>query len=191
MKKILFAFLLMLACQLCQAQSGEVAPNSTGHSSASTTRPVLGYLSYDSVLTHMSDYVIVQARMQQLRQAYQQELKRVEDEFNQKYEAFLEGQKDFPRTILLKRQTELQQLLQQNLEFKRQGQQELAQAEREALEPLRARISQAIAEIAREQELVVVVNTDSDACPFIDPDLSVDVTLEVLSRLETLIKCLQ
>ena len=135
----------------------------------------IGFLSYDSALATMPDYALVQARHQELRQAYEAELKRVEDEFNQKYEAFLEGQRDFPRTILLKRQTELQQLLQHNLDFKRQGQKDLRKAEQEAVAPLRKKLDEAITQVARKNGLVLVVNTDSNACPFIDPEMGVDV----------------
>ena len=42
----------------------------------------------------------------------------MEDEFNRKYEDFLEGQRDFPQTILQKRQLELQQLMEKNIEFR-------------------------------------------------------------------------
>ena len=138
-----------------------------------------GYLSYDSALVAMADYAIVQQNMTNLRQAYDTELLRVEKEFNDKYEAFLEGQKDFPHTILLKRQTELQELLQRNIDFKKQGLSDLQKAEREAMQPLRKRLNEAIAQVAAQQHLALVLNTDSNACPFIDPSLGVDVSQAV------------
>ena len=127
----------------------------------------------------MPQYTLVEAQMDTLRQAYTDELKRVEEDFNQKYEAFLEGRKEFPRTILLKRQTELQQLLQENLEFKEKSLKELEQAHKEKLLPLHAQLSQAISAVARKHQLTVVVNTDSNACPFIDPALAIDISEEV------------
>ena len=39
---------------------------------------------------------------------------------------------------------------------------------------------EAIAAVARQHQLAVVVNTDSNACPFIDPDFSIDITQEVM-----------
>ena len=146
----------------------------------------IGFLSYNSALAAMPDYALVQARQNKLRQAYEEELKRVEEEFNQKYEAFLDGQRDFPRTILLKRQTELQQLLQKNIEFKRQGQKELEQAYEDALAPLRLKLDKAIAAVARKKGLALVVNTDSHACPFIDPDMGVDIQETVLDEVNGL-----
>jgi outer membrane protein len=143
----------------------------------------IGYLSYDSALTTMPDYAIAQAKLKELRQAYEAELKRVEEEFNHKYEDFLDGQRDFPRTILLKRQTELQELLQQNIAFKQQGLKDLAKAESEALAPLREKLNAAIARVAKEKGLALVVNTDSNACPFIDPEMGVDLFPDVLRHL--------
>lgn len=138
-----------------------------------------GYLSYDSALVAMADYAVVQQNIADLRKAYETELQRVEKEFNDKYEAFLEGQKDFPHTILLKRQVELQELLQRNIDFKKQGLDDLQKAEREAMQPLRKRLNEAIAQVAAQQHLALVLNTDSNACPFIDPSLGVDVSQAV------------
>lgn len=143
-----------------------------------------GYLSYDSALVAMADYAVVQQNIADLRKAYETELQRVEKDFNDKYEAFLEGQKDFPHTILLKRQVELQELLQRNIDFKKQGLDDLQKAEREAMQSLRKRLNEAIAQVAAQQHLALVLNTDSNACPFIDPSLGVDVSQAVNNLLK-------
>jgi outer membrane protein len=143
----------------------------------------IGCISYDAALRSMPQYTVMEAQMDTLRQAYNEELKRVEADFNQKYEAFLDGRKDFPRTILLKRQTELQQLLERNVEFKEKSLQELEQIRKDKLSPLNARLSMAISAVARRHQLAVVVNTDSNACPFIDPELAIDLNEEVKEEL--------
>ena len=143
----------------------------------------IGYLSYDSALVRMADYAVVQQQMAQMRTAYEAEMQRVEDEFNQKYEAFLEGQKDFPRTILLKRQQELQEMLQRNIDFKQQGLAEMEQTELQLMAPLRIRLNETIATIARQQGLALVINTDANACPFIEPMMGVDIYEAVLQAL--------
>jgi len=135
----------------------------------------IGYLSYDTALVAMPQYAIAQAKLKELRDAYDKEVSRVEEEFNEKYEAFLEGQRDFPRTILLKRQNELQELLQKNLEFKQEGRRDLQKAEAEAMAPLREQLSEAITTVAHKEGLVLVVNTDSNACPFIEPTMSINI----------------
>jgi len=144
---------------------------------------IIGYLSYDSALVAMPEYAIVMKKMADTRTAYNEEMKRVENEFNTKYEEFLENRKDYPRTILLKRQTELQELLERNIAFKNEGRNDLRNQEKELMAPLRARLNEVVAEVAREQGLIIVVNTDADACPFIEPQMSVDLTEEVIRRL--------
>ena len=104
--------------------------------SGASAQVFIGYLSHDSILKTMPQLIIVEAEMDSLRQAYEKEMQQVEKDFNEKYEAFLEGRKDFPRTIMLKRQTELQQLLQRNLEFKAKSLEELEKARHEAMVPL-------------------------------------------------------
>ena len=149
--------------------------------SAQTLR--FGFLSYEAALKAMPENGNVQMKMDSLRSAFQAELQRVENEFNRKYEDFLEGQKDFPRTILLKRQTELQEMLQKNIQFKQQSLDELEQTETLLMAPLRTRLNAAIATVAREQKLALVINTDANACPFIEPTMGVDVQEAVLQLL--------
>ena len=59
-----------------------------------------GYLSYDSVMVAVPDYTELKTNMAQLREQYEAEQKRVENDFNKKYEEFLDGQASFPKTII-------------------------------------------------------------------------------------------
>ena len=158
------------------------APDTT--SKAPKPAVLFGYLSYDSVIVAMPQYAIVQSRLRELREAYDKGVSRVEEEFNQKYEAFLDGQRDFPRTILLKRQNELQDLMRKNLEFKQQGRRDLQQAEADAMAPLHEKLRQVIATVARNRGLALVVNTDSNACPFIEPSSSINIQEETIALLK-------
>jgi outer membrane protein len=169
MKKFL---LVIFACIAMAAQAQDNAPALK-----------FGYLSYDMALKSMKDYATVQMRMDSLRSAFNAEMQRVEDEFNRKYEDFLDGQKDFPRTILLKRQTELQDMLQKNIAFKQQSIQEIKDTEAQLMAPLRIHLNEAIATVARERGLALVVNTDANACPFIEPTMGVDVNEDVVRKL--------
>ena len=172
-------FLAICLPFFCIAQTETTTPVSQEMSVPAVGAPMIGYLSYDSVLAAMPQRAIVEKKLDELTAQYEAELKRVEDEFNQKYEAFLDGRKDFPRTILLKRQTELQQLMQRNVEFREKSRQELQEARDEAYAPLRQQLSEAIAVVAQRNKLAVVINTDANACPFIDPTLAIDISLEV------------
>ena len=183
MKRILLLIFTCLALTI-QAQEEPSNPQEAA-TIAVVPQTFIGYLSYDSVLAAMPQRAIVEKQLGELTAQYEAELKRVEDEFNQKYEAFLDGRKDFPRTILLKRQTELQQLMQRNVEFREKSRHELQEARDEAYAPLRQQLSEAIATVAQRNKLAVVINTDANACPFIDPTLAIDISLEVKNVLHT------
>ena len=143
-----------------------------------------GYLSYQAALKAMPDYAIVEKQMADLEQQYQAETKRVEDEFNRKYEDFLDGQREFPRTILQKRQTELQELMEKNILFKEQSRQELADAEREAMAPLRIRLIELLSTIGREKGFAFIYDTDTKALPLLNIDFGEDINQLVQDALK-------
>ena len=143
-----------------------------------------GYLDYQQALQSMPQYASVQQKMAEMRKQYEAELQRVTNEFNRKYEEFLEGQREFPKTILQKRQTELQELMTRNVTFKEESRRQLAEAEREALAPLKARLAETVARIAGGRGLALVVNTDSDACPYINPEMGEDLNQIVTNALK-------
>ena len=142
-----------------------------------------GYLSYKAAIERMAEYAVVQQQMEDLRAQYQAETLRVEDEFNRKYEEFLDGQREFPRTILQKRQTELQELMEKNIKFKDQSRQELEDAERQAMAPLRIRLIELLSTIGRERGYAFVYDTDTKALPFINPAQGEDISQMVNARL--------
>ena len=142
-----------------------------------------GYLSYKAAIERMAEYAVVQQQMEDLRAQYQAETLRVEDEFNRKYEEFLDGQREFPHTILQKRQTELQELMEKNIKFKEQSRQELEDAERQAMAPLRIRLIELLSTIGRERGFAFVYDTDTKALPFINPAQGEDISQMVNARL--------
>jgi outer membrane protein len=143
-----------------------------------------GYLSYEAALKAMPDYTQVQQKMDQMRQQFQAETLRVEDEFNLKYEEFLDGQRDFPKTILQKRQTELQELMERNIRFKEESKKELEQTEKLLLAPLKIRLIELLGTIARERGYAFIVDTDQKALPYINPSMGEDITQIVQDALK-------
>lgn len=143
-----------------------------------------GYLSYEAALKAMPDYTQVQQKMDKMRQQFQAETLRVEDEFNLKYEEFLDGQRDFPKTILQKRQTELQELMERNIRFKEESKKELEQTEKLLLAPLKIRLIEQLGAIARERGYAFIVDTDQKALPYINPSMGEDITQIVQDALK-------
>ena len=143
---------------------------------AASAQMSFGYFSYDEAIKSMPEYALVQENLADLKSKYDQEMKRVEDEFNRKYEDFLDGRNDFAPTILQKRQTELQELLKKNVEFKAEARRLLQQAEVEAFAPLREKLQRVVNKIGAERGYAFILNTDGDACPYVNPEMGEDVS---------------
>ena len=143
-----------------------------------------GYLSYQAALKSMPDYATVQQQLDELRQQFQNETLRVEDEFNRKYEEFLEGQREFPQSILQKRQMELQELMDKNLAFKENSRKELEKAEQDLMAPLKIRLIEVLGKMGRERGYAFIIDTDVKALPFINPAMGHDLNQQVQDALK-------
>lgn len=135
-----------------------------------------GYFSFDNVLKSMPDYIMAQRSIDDLRQKYDAEMKRAEDEFNSKYEEFLDVQKDLVPAILRKRQAELQEMMQKNINFKNESQRLLKQAEADAFAPVKNKLYNALTKVGQAQGYAFILNTDGDACPYVNPEMGEDAT---------------
>ncbi len=165
MKRFILLILVLQASFLAQAQQK------------------FGYLSYDSVLKQMPEYAQAMQHVADLKAKYDQEATRGEDEFQRKFSEFLQGQKDFPENILLKRQAELQVLMETGLQFREDAKRLLTKAEKELLDNVQLRLNTAIQIVGTTHGYAYVINTDGNACPFINPMLGENVTNLVLEQL--------
>jgi outer membrane protein len=67
--------------------------------------------------------------------------------------------------------------------FKQESERLLAKAEEEALAPLRAKLDNAIKSLGSEKDFIVILNTDNNAAPYINPVLGEDVTEILISKI--------
>lgn len=143
-----------------------------------------GFLSYDAAIKAMPEYATAQQSVQELKKKYDAEVKRVEEDFNKKYESFLDGQSEFPPTILKKRQAELKEMLVKNIAFKKESERLLAAAEKEIFAPLHTKLAELLKIIAEDRGYSFIINTDNNACPYINPSQGEDINSIVLSTLQ-------
>lgn len=158
MKKLILFLLLLLPAAMADAQVK------------------FGYLNYSEAIKAMPGYADMQKSLAELKRQYANETKRSEEEFNQKYEAFLEGQKDFAPSILKKRQYELQELLNNSVSFKKEAARLLEQAEADMYAPLKKRLNEILRQVGRERGYAFILNTDNDAVPYIDTTSGEDIS---------------
>lgn len=142
-----------------------------------------GYLSYQQVIKEMPEYTQAMQELQTLKAKYDEEATRGETEFQKKFVDFLQGQKDFPQTIMQKRQAELQTLMDNGVAFRVQVQGLLAQAEKDLIAEVQKKLNRVLLEVGVEYGYGFILNTDDNACPYINPVVGVDVTEIVRQKL--------
>ena len=145
--------------------------------------PQFGYISYSEVFQQMPEYQKAQEDFAALKAKYDAETTRSEDEFQRKFAEFLQGQKDFPASILQKRQAELQELMDKSVTFRKESRKLLRQAEAELQKPVAEKLDEAIKAVGAELGLIFVLNTDGNSLPFVHPQVGVDITQPVLQKL--------
>ena len=171
MKRNLILFLLSLTALAMSAQS--------------TIK--YGRLNYASLITSMPEYTQVQEQLSSLRQQYEKEAAYNEANFKRLFADFLQGQKDFPQNIMLKRQRELQDAMEKSLAFRRSCDSLLVKAEADLLSPLVLKLNEAIQTVGMERGYECIVNTAAGTHPFLHPSLTEDAAPFVLQKLNAVV----
>ena len=74
--------------------------------------------------------------------------------------------------------------MEKNIAFNEESKRLLAEAERAIYAPLHNKIQEALNELGAQLNLDLIVNTDSDACPYINPNKSVCLTQQIKDMLQ-------
>lgn len=191
MKRFILCFCFTICSALCFAQI--VEDNTSFQTSATDTVPIVttaeavivryGYCSRSQLVLLLPEYTKAVQEITRLREQFEKEVEYNEAEFRRQYTEYLNGQKDFPQAILLKRQRDLQTSMENGIAFRMQGDSLLRAAEENIMEPLRRRVDDAIRAVGMERNLDYVVDTDKDAFVFLRPELSEDITVFVEEKL--------
>ncbi len=149
-------------------------------------KPRYGSLSYDSLFHSMPEYVKAMESLERLRQQYYKETEYNSANFKRLFMEFLQGQKEFPQNILLKRQRDLQSEMERDLAFRHQADSLLTAAQKELLLPVAAKLDSAIRLVGAERGYDFVINTDVKSHPYVNAALTEDATPYVREKLLTL-----
>ncbi|MCR4774399.1 MAG: OmpH family outer membrane protein [Prevotella sp.] len=185
MKKqiIMLALMAMPMGMMAQTQQVETSAQQA-MAVASANEMKFGYYDKAQVLAAMTDKVKADNNLAELKSKYDAEMKRSEDDFNARYEEFLDGQRTFAEPILRKRQAELQVLMQKNVEFRQEAERLLAEAKKDAYEPIYSKIRVAARKYGAEHNLAFVINADSDTMPFVNAAYGEDITAALIKMLQ-------
>ena len=170
MKRTYNAFLvaLLTVANLSAQEAAQTASDTTAPVPTIVQMQHFGYCSYNELLQSMPEYAGAMVKLENLKKTYDNELSRAEEDFSRKFYEFVEGQKNFPDNIMLKRQKELQQLMEESMQFKDEAKRLLNQAEEELMSPLHRKLKEAMQEVGLQHNYAYILNTDNNAYPFVN-----------------------
>ncbi len=146
-----------------------------------------GIVSYDSLFCALPEYGEMCIALDELRGKFKAEAEYNDMAFKRMFTEFLDGQKDFPQNIMLKRQRDLQVAMEKGLAFRQEADSLLRLAEADLRKPLCARLDSVIAQVAQERGYECVVNKDVRSHLFFAPGAAEDAMPFVMQKIVTTI----
>ncbi|MCR5313211.1 MAG: OmpH family outer membrane protein [Bacteroidaceae bacterium] len=135
-----------------------------------------------TIIQAMPEYTAAQTEMENLNKTYQDDLKRMQDEFQTKLDDYQKNQATLPDAVKQRRESELQDLNQRIQTFYQTSQEELQKATQTKMQAITTKVTNAIKEVGIAGGYVYVMDITS-GIPYISETLSTDVTAQVKAKL--------
>lgn len=164
MKKILFAAFLLLAPLAVSAQK-------------------FGHFNAAEIMEAMPETATMRSELQSLAKVYEDDLKRMQDEFQRKVEEYQKEQANLLDNVRARREQELTDLQQRLQQSATDNQQAFQKAQMEKMQAIQDKVMTAVKKVGEEGGYVYLMDTSSGAVPYINEKLSTDVAPEIKKAL--------
>ncbi len=125
------------------------------------TQIKLGYLDVQSLFLSLPEVAKIDSTMKKLGEQHENEIKRMEDEYNRKLAEYQQGQQTWDETIKKNRIEELQTLQTKMQNYYQTAQQMLQQRQEELQSPLREKILKAMKEVGTENGFLYIFEANT------------------------------
>ena len=168
MKKRIFISLIVFASLIC--------------GSTIDAQSSIAFVNTIDLINSLPDKVSATERLSTLNENYKQELQIMQNEYNKKYSDFITYQGSLAESIKLRRMQELTDLENRIQNFTKLAQKDIEEHEQLLLEPIKAKIMNAIEAVGIEHNFTVIYDLDDTAIVFVSPN-AVDANPLVKSKL--------
>lgn len=129
---------------------------------AQTTKSVrIGYTNVDYILANLPDSKAIEAELKSFKSQLDNQLQAKSKEFQEKYDAYLKGEKMMAEPIKADKQRELQDLDARIKEFEQNAEASLQKKQQTLLQPVLKKVEDAIKKVANENGFTYVFNSDA------------------------------
>ena len=141
-----------------------------------------GHVRSYEVIQIMPEYEKAMADLQDLQKKYTDEIKRANDEFNRKYQEFIQQQDSLPRNIAERRQKELQDMAERQQQFQQEAEQGMQKAQQEKMTPIYKKLDDAIKAVGAAEGVIYIFDLARTPIPYVGAQ-SIDLTAKVKAQL--------
>ena len=131
------------------------------------------------IIPNMKEYTKAQEEIQAMAKQYEADMKLMQDEFQKKYEEYQKEQANLLDNVRQRREAELQDLQQRMQQSYEDNQRALGQAQQEKIGAIQEQVLAAVKKVGEGGGYVYIVDTSTGAIPFINTQLSTDVTDQI------------
>lgn len=142
-----------------------------------------GHVKSYEVIQTMPEYTKAMTDLQDLQKKYTDEIKRANDEFNKKYQEFIQQQDSLPRNIAERRQKELQDLMERGQQFEQEVQENMQKAQQDMTAPIFKKVEDAVVTVGQEGGYIYIFDLSRTSIPYVNDKQSIDVTPALKTKL--------
>lgn len=129
-----------------------------------------GHINSSRLLSVMPEREAAQRQLQREAQSLGEELEKLQVEYNNKLQNYIEAQDTLTNVVRQLRERELRELQTRIQEFQAGAQEDLQQREMELIQPIFEKIEKAISEVARERGYIYVFDIDANSILYFSDD---------------------
>lgn len=159
MKKILIAILMMAPLSLCAQK--------------------FAHFNSADIIPNMKEYTEATDEIQAMAKQFDDDMKLMQDELQKKGDEYQKEQANLLENVRQRREQELQDLYQRLQQSYQDNQQALEKARQEKMGAIQEKVLAAVKKVGEAGGYVYVVDTSTGAIPFINTQLSTDVSAQI------------
>lgn len=135
------------------------------------------------IIPNMKEYTAAQTEIEALAKQYDEDLKRMQDEFQKKNDDYNKEAAKLLDNVKQRREQELQELYQRIQQTYQDNQAAIQKVQGEKLQAIQDLVMAAIKKVGEAGGYIYIVDTSTGAIPFVSPTLSTDVSPEIKKAL--------
>jgi len=142
----------------------------------------LAHMNSQEIIVEMQDYKDAVTSLENKQKGYQEELNRIQEELQKKYQEYMAQADSLPRNIAERREKEINDMNQRYQEFQQEASQSMQQAQQEAMNPILQKVSDAVQAVGKADGYTYVFDLANSSITYVG-DNSVDITAKIKAQL--------